>query len=286
MENEDKPKVRSIETYTDDMLKVLETDKGGIIKKIIEEEDLKEERKKAYSPENIRNKALIWTGSILLIIAVASLFFVFVYNKKIATVPIVPQFTPIIFTDKNSFFPIDELSEKKNIISLINERAVSTEVKKEGIEGMHLTEKGITITAQNFLSKIKGGFPAEGAQYLESNFLLGVFRDKEDNKHPFVLLKVRSFPEIFPYMRAWEGRMFTDLHDFFNVSLIPQNSYLQAKNFQDEIVMNKSARVLYDSEENVVFMYIFADDNSIIITDSMVSAKEVINRIASSKVRK
>jgi hypothetical protein len=80
--------------------------------------------------------------------------------------------------------------------------------------------------------------------------------------------------------------MFSDMRGFFGISLSADTKYLLTKNFEDGIVVNKNARILYDKDNNIVMMYIFADDNSVIITNSTNAAREVILRLAASQIKK
>ena len=59
-----------------------------------------------------------------------------------------------------------------------------------------------------------------------------------------------------------------------------------AKDFEDGIVQNQNARILYDAEKKIVMMYIFADENSVIITGTESAAREIMLRLASSRVKK
>ncbi len=114
----------------------------------------------------------------------------------------------------------------------------------------------------------------------------GIKSSHPKNKDLFILLKYRSFSDVFAPMRSWENKMFEDLNEFFGYSISTDTSYLLTKNFEDGIVQNKNARILRDDDGNIVIMYVYTDDNSLIITNSQDATKEVIGRLASSKVRK
>jgi hypothetical protein len=101
----------------------------------------------------------------------------------------------------------------------------------------------------------------------------------------FILLKVRSTADIFNALRAWEGKMFFDLHGFLGINISSDTNYLLTKEFQDGIVENKNARILYDKMSKIVLMYIFADDNSVIITNAQNSAREIMLRLAGSQTK-
>lgn len=107
-----------------------------------------------------------------------------------------------------------------------------------------------------------------------------------NTKDPFILIKTRSFSDVFPIFRAWENKMFTDLHGFFGISITPETNYLLTKDWQDGIIQNKNARILYDADGTIVFMYVFIDENNVLITNTERATEEIIARIAGSKVRK
>lgn len=110
--------------------------------------------------------------------------------------------------------------------------------------------------------------------------------ENPSRKDLFMLLRVRSFQDVFPTMKSWENKMFLDLHSFFGVDISVDTNYLLTKDFEDGIVQNKNARILYDKEFNIVLMYVYVDDNSVIITNTEDAVREIIKRLAASKVRK
>jgi hypothetical protein len=119
---------------------------------------------------------------------------------------------------------------------------------------------------------------------VNNNFLLGAVNG--DTKDFFILLKMRSISDIFDSLRAWENKMFYDLHGFFGIDVSLQTNYLLTANFQDGIIGNKNARILYDKNNKIVMMYIFADDNSVIITNTENAAQEIMLRLAASQIKK
>ena len=130
--------------------------------------------------------------------------------------------------------------------------------------------------------------PDKSPLLVSDNFLMGVVNNGTDPAIPnregfFILIKVRSTADIFDSLRAWEGKMFTDLRGFLGVPISADTNYLFTKDFEDGIVENKNSRILYDKNGKVVIMYIFADDNSVIITNSYNSAHEIMLRLTSAK---
>ena len=281
---DNKLKNKNVETYTADMVKAIESDKGGLIKKIIHEEEEHEALKKELSPDSKKNRAFMFISIILIILALAALVFLIFLNQKINTVPIMPQFSSIIFADQTNFLPVDGLTKEK-IAETISNQANNTKVKTGGMEGIYLTENQKVIGFKQFATFMKSNLTTDQLSLISDNFLLGVLNEK-NTKDLFMFLKVKSFSDIFPVMQNWESKMLYDLHGFFGVKLSPDTNYLFTKSFEDGIVANKNARILRDNNGQIVLMYVFADDNSIFITNSENAVSEIILRLNSSQIKK
>lgn len=278
-----------VQTYAGDMAEVLENDKEGLVKKIIHGEEMHEQEKKNLSPESRKNKIFMFVGIVLVMIALGTLSFFF-FRKNSNTVPVDRQFTPLIFNDRSTYLEVLGLN-KDEIMQTVLNQVNATEVKSNGVEGIYLTENKQIMGLRRFITLTKSNFiPGNNLLFINDNFLLGVVNvgigpTETTRKGFFILLKVRSTADIFDALRAWEGKMFFDLYKFFGVNLSKDTNYLLAKNFEDGIVDNKNARVLYDKDGKIVMMYIFADDNSVIITDSESAAHEIMLRLASSQTK-
>ncbi|MEK9182737.1 MAG: hypothetical protein AAB809_01520 [Patescibacteria group bacterium] len=286
-------KNKKVETYAEDIAKAIEDDKGGLIRKIIHLEEEHEIEKKSVSPEAKRNKIFVSAGVLLVLTTSALLFYLFL-KDDINTVEIEKQFTPLIFYNRSDFIEVSGFNKEK-IAQATLSAVLNTKVKTGGVEGMYLIENKKVVGFKRFIELIKGSFvsrnPLDNSSFVEDHFLVGVVNSKTQPDVSrggdfFILLKVRSFTDVFDSMRAWENKMFLDLHEFFGVALSSETEYLLTKDFENGVVENKNARVLYNKDQEVVVMYIFADDNSIIITNTSAAAQEIILRLASNQVEK
>lgn len=279
-----------VETYAEDVAKVIENDREGLVKKIIHGEEEREKEKKNLSPRSKKNKLFMLIGFLLILIASAILFFLF-FKKSPSAVSIEKQFTPIIFNDQSVFVEVSALN-KEEIARIVSSEINTATIKEGGVEGIYLTENKKIIGLRRFISLIKGNFiPGDNTFFVNDNFLLGTVNIETSSAvkiRPgfFILLKVRGTADIFDTLREWEGKMLSDLSPFLGINLSSDTNYLFTKEFQDGIVNNKNARVLYDKMEKAVLMYIFADDNSVIITDTEKAAREIMRRLASSQKKK
>ncbi len=280
MENELKPK--QIETFAGDMAKVLDNPEEGMIKKLIEEQEAHDIDKKIYSPDSARNKFFIFGSFFLVAIGVIGLFFIYM-TKNPSVLEIDPQLNPLIFLDHNSTVEVGKLS-KEDIYAAVLSEVEKSEVKQNGVEGIYLFENNKVVGLRRLIALLKGNLSLNPDSFIEDNFLSGVVHN--ENKDFFILMKMRSHTDAFSDMRIWEDKMFLDLHGFFGFEVSPETSYLLTKDFEDGFMQNQNARILYDNEGNIVMSYVYADNNSILIINSEVATKEVIQRLASSKVKK
>jgi hypothetical protein len=276
-----------VETYAEDMAEVLENDKEGLIKKIIHGEEKHEEEKKNLSPESRKNKFFMFISILLTSLALMTLLF-FLFRKNTNTVEVAQQFTPIIFNDQSVFLEVAGLKKEEITQTVLNE-VNNTKVKISGVKGIYLTENKKIIGLRRFITLIGSSFvPDSNPVLVSDNFLMGSVLVGLKASSPFagdffILLKVRSTADVFASMRVWETKMFSDLAPFLGISVSKETNYLFTKNFEDGVVDNKNARILYDKNNQSILTYIFADDNSVVITSSQNAAHEIILRLASSE---
>ncbi len=277
-----------VETYTSDMAEVLQSDTAGLVKKVIHSEEEARAEKINSSPLSSRNKFFLIAGIALIVLGAATLAF-FIFQTQNNTVPVAPQFVPLIFTDQSAYLEVAGLS-KDVLAQTVQNEIDNTKVKQGGVEGIYLTENKQNIVGlRRFLALIEGSFlPGDDTTLVDDNFLMGAVNNSEIGVAPgfFMLIKTRSTADIFDSLRSWEPKILNDLHGFLGVPINSDTNYLLTQSFADGIVQNKNARILKDKDGKLVVMYIFADDNSVIITDSQSAAEEVMLRLASAQSRK
>ncbi|MEK7088545.1 MAG: hypothetical protein AAB913_00260 [Patescibacteria group bacterium] len=290
MENDGKLKNKNVETYTDDMVKAIESDKGGLIKKIIHEEEEHEAEKINLSPKSRKNRLFMFISIVLIFLALAVLIFLAFFNENINIVSITPQTTSIIFTDQTDFKAIDGFN-KDQIIGTILNQINNTKIKTGGVGGIYLTENKKVVSFKKFNALIKSNLILDQSNLISDNFLLGAVNKEVKSTlsvgdNFFILLKVRSFTDIFPVMLSWENKMLYDLSGFFGININPLTNYLFTKDWQNGIVENKNARILKNKDGKIILMYVYVNDSFVIITNSEIATREIILRLASSQIKK
>ncbi|MBI5139265.1 hypothetical protein HZA26_01500, partial [Candidatus Nomurabacteria bacterium] len=210
------------------------------------------------------------------------LYFFINSPEEIQAPPAPVQFTPLIFTEKSSFIEVDPTSEDPIYKSILKEFD-SSDVKKDGILAVYLTENKKLVELSRFLKIIDADFAISDPEIFSESFLIGML--KNETEYPFLLLKIKSFADVFNDLRLWEEKIFYDLHDFFKIKVDVSNNYLLTKDFEDGVVQNKNARVLYSKDGVPVLMYVFIDDNSVVLSSSENVVKEIILRLDSAKIK-
>ncbi len=179
MKNKDDNKLKSkiIKTYTQDMAKAIENDKGGLIKKIIHEDEKHKDRSRNLSPKSRKNKVFMFISIILIFLSLFVLIFLVFLKKKINTVSIKPQFSSIIFTDQTNFEAIDGL-KKNQIEKSISNQISNSKIKIGEVEGIYLTENKKIIGFRRFVTLLESSLNLDKANLINNHFLLGVVNDK------------------------------------------------------------------------------------------------------------
>ena len=221
-------------------------------------------------------------GALFIIFSFSTLFYL-IFMRDVATVSVEKQFRPLIFHDTSIFIEVKDF-KKEEIAQAVSNKVNTTKVKNKGVEGIYLTSDKKVIGFTKFIELIKGNFILNDIDLVDDNFLLGVVNGA--TKDFFILLKARSMADIFGTLRAWENKMFFDFYGFFGKEISPETKDLLTANFEDGVVENKNARILYDEDRKIVMMYIFANDTSVIITNTENAAQEIMLRLASSGVKK
>lgn len=276
-------KSKVVETYAADMTKAIDGSEGIYIKKIIEEQEKREKENINLSPESKKNKTFMLVGLVLIVFGIISLLSFFIFKKEVLTVDVTPSFSPLVYLDGIQFLGIDGFSRDQIAQSIFNE-SILTKVKLGGVEGMYLTVNKQVIGLKDFMILLAPEVDLTKMVFVSNNFLLGVHN--ADTKNVFVLIKMRSFSDIFEVMRSWEDNMFNDLHTLFGTDLNMNTKYLLTKDFEDGIIQNHNARILRDANGNIVMMYAYLDDTSMLLTNSESTAREIMLRLSAGTIRK
>lgn len=271
-------------TLTEDILHTVEGGKLGAVKEIIDAEEQKEMEKKNFSPTANKNTMYIVLGVLLLL---SGVFIAYYFTTKIMN-------NQSIFSANQG--PKDILRSEQNInVDISNlykleaSRAVYEASQKSAITKGQLARiiiinNGNLVTLPGLLKALDGNFSPSSEFGISENFVFGVV--SSDAKYPFLMVNITNINKAFPKIQNWESKMFLDLYGLFGFDLDSEKRYLLNKPFEDVIVKNKNARALLDEDGGFVFMYVFANDNTMIFSTSHEAVEEILERIRVAELQK
>lgn len=276
---------KGVHTLNQDISHEAEAGTPGTIKAIIDAAEGKEEEKEKTTIHYSVNQLYMIFGFIALILSAGLLYYFifFIAKEKTTVTPFAQSVKSLFVVDKSESIELSGLTKTKIIKAMhdVSEKAVLPEGQVESFT-LNLNKQKISLN--NFLSLIEANLVLPTGNVFSQDFMFGVYNSSGNN--PFIILQVKNMNDAFPAMRSWEHKMLYDLGGVFGYELSPETQYLLTKDFEDVIVQNKNARILYDEFGSPALMYVYLDDTTILITDFPSVASEVIERHARSNVRK
>jgi len=122
---------------------------------------------------------------------------------------------------------------------------------------------------------------------LNNQWMLGTYNDN-GIAMPFIVLTDSFFQNAYAGMIAWENTMPDDLVDVFGYGnkVNQQNGtstlalYFNIQgDFKDGVIDNRDVRAFTEPNGNILVLYSFVDNNTIVITTDENALVEIINRL-------
>jgi hypothetical protein len=223
--------------------------------------------------ENQSKKFLVLTSVIILLVAGLGIGGWLVFLKESAA----PETTfqppkSLILSEKQEIITLKSES-RSELISLI-QKTIETPISPNSILNipvlLETKDKKEFLQAKNFFSILGIKPPANLVQSLEGPFMLGIFYQKQN----FLILKIKSFDLALSGMRDWEKNIAQDLKEIFQI----QNVSPINQKFQDKIIKNRDARILYDVSGNPILVYAFVGKNYLVIAPDSDTLEEIFRR--------
>jgi hypothetical protein len=270
-----------VRTYSSDMAKTVQ-EKGSDAYRIARVEQATKEREfKAIKKQSLTNTLMGIGGAALIFAALLALLY-FSSKSNVTLNPEPATVRPIIFFDNQGRVDTSSQSYDK-ILAAFTAEASSANLAAGQVENVDFTgNAGQSINVVKLLNLLKINPPKEMLRYLDSQYFVGIYNDA-GSKLPFIILKNNSFADISPIIIGWENTMLDDLAPILGIDVSGANNYLLQKKFEDDIVSNKETRVIKDSAGNIVLMYVFLDEQDILIARNKNTMDEVLLRLYSPK---
>jgi hypothetical protein len=201
-------------------------------------------------------KGVLFTAVAALILAGAGYGIVRIANDRSKQAPVQPSqeqlsvelvpYTHVL----SLFFDSSVTSDREALATKIG-----AEAKASG-EGVTFYQSSIPL--KYLLATLSPSMPSEYQRSLEEKAFFG-----GSSQGNFLILKFDSYDLVYAGMLQWEKTMQKDLFPLFGIS-----SEREMKGFEDRIVSNRDTRVAVDRKGNLLFMYGFYGDHTMIFAQN------------------
>ncbi len=303
---------KTIRTYESDIANAIQHRQTSQASMVIASEEKKREQEKnivivrgndSEAPKN-RNK---WLKNILMIIAslillgagVAVAYYFYTISPLSVRQPSTPTatstsviVTSIITPDLQKVLDITGQTPA-GIISGVMKESQANPLPNGGILEIVMgkqassTQNGKTstltrVTGPQFISMIGLVPPNALTSSLTSQWMFGFYSSPNDNSAgttsaPFVVFTDNFFQNAFAGMLSWESTMPSDFSALFGI----QPAEWSGGSFHDKLIKNKNVREFTNSDGNVLFLYSFIDNNTLVIAQNEAALGEIITRFES-----
>lgn len=250
------------------------------------------------TPAPKRRGRVVIVFAFILLISLVVLAYLFVLPKlgaiKIPTVSL-PVFekaaeiiTPPVISIVEPLAPsmIPAQSEKRFDISSETTTQVVAKIATEkgkgtyagSIKNLYFTGTGIAtstteISANRFLSFMNAQAPSILSRTLEEQFMVGFFGEANGGATPFIILNVSDHNTGLAGMLEWESSLPEFFNTLFTIKVTATKPSI--RKFTSVLVNEKDARML-EINSVIKIIYVFANQNSIIISGSQSAAEELL----------
>jgi len=272
------PRKPILRTMKSDMQEYINRQKMSIID--IAGKQAKKQGLKISSPYTNWANKLITIAVIILVISSVGIFGYTAVKKKNSQ-------TTKKTTEKNLPAPIVSTDEQRTIILSGNNQEDNKKIIEEALHSnialgnlvnfIFTDENKNILTADQFFKYLSVDSPLGFSSFLSDKFMFGVY--SLDINEPFIILKIRSYENVFALMLKWEKTMKNDLRVIVSDNGIPPYSA-----FQDKIIKNHDTRILYGQNGQINILYSFLDKETLIITPGIDTFEEVLRRLSSSRI--
>jgi hypothetical protein len=277
-----------VRTYATDIGEMMKKQKGSVIKIALAEQKRRDEYKKKTDPTATRNIVVVMLGFVLIVGGIM----IFIYTvmnraRPVEVTNFVPTLPSFIFTENQVQIDVTELN-RTELIAAIRAQVNNMTLGAETINNLFVSYRGVSGQAQipstAFLQKLGVDIPDTLALNLYPEFSLGVYSLPEGNDL-FMILRVKDFNEAFSAMREWESYMLTEMVRLYSIDTKDYGKEIFTKDFENETIYNKEARILKDKAGKAILSYIFLDTRTVMITTQTDSVGEVIKRINQQTIK-
>ena len=301
---------KSVRTYEGDALEALRG-KNISLGGVFTAEAKKREETGDFSSVDVEgdktDKKRVLMVSLIVLFALASILLIgFTIYQKISPEEdlLPPSVETLLPADLSINLDVSENSPGEIISALVKARdeAVGSLGKVTSINLFSKDASGreIFLEATDFLESISSRASGRFLRSLLPEFFIGVHIF--DGNQPFIVFKIDSYESAFAGMLDFEPYLKNDLSKFFeskvgiilnptgdsattSENIVEEKLPLAPKSFEDLVVRNKDTRVLRNEDGQVILMYSFANQETLVITTNENTFREALDRLSAGNLR-
>jgi len=272
-----------IRTYQGDVASALDTQSESLISIQQRESERRRATGEMSPPEHTgreRTVLLVVGAILLLVLGGTGGWYTYQEFIKKTTLPAptvsLNRFVSVL---EESKLEVSSTTPRSNLIKLIREKTdaslPSGEIRHIVLQESTSAESSL-ISTQTLMRNLETRAPSSLIRNFDELFMLGTIGTETQSN--FLIIKLASYENVFAGMLAWENHIAQDIGPLFQTS--DQLRDIPSPNtFTDIITRNKDARALLDPLGEVVLLYSFLDNNTMIITDNLEALRVIITRL-------
>ncbi|MCK9351343.1 MAG: hypothetical protein WCT49_00320 [Candidatus Paceibacterota bacterium] len=281
---EDISALPTLRTYKKDVAGTIKDQKTSLVRMVLEEEKARAKRELNESPQSGKNLPLILFSVVFLLLSIGVVYYAFFRPVDKNNVFTELNVVPLLGTEHNKEIVVTGKSAK-DLSSEIS-RNINGDIKLDTIEFVYFVNKD-TVTTEDGVTETKTilriddlfnilhiPIPQNLLRSLKTDYMFG-FHNFNGNQ-PFLVLKTDYYDSAFAEMLSWEPTMLDDIYPLFRLLTADD---LRGRAWVDVVAKNKDTRQLKDFSDETVLVYIFKDQNTIILSTSENTLFEVARRL-------
>ncbi len=288
---------KPLRTYEGDVAEALARKKSSVMSMVVAE------NKRDTGSESISNKPPSQAGKKLLLVLVSFIFVgagiagaYYLYLQS----PLVPdepakqavKIASIVTPDSQKVISVNSM-KRDQLITFLSSEFQKYEVGADKIlELIPATTNGSTtlrVTGSQFINTLEFDMPDILKRSLTDRWMLGVHNSNEQDL-PFMIFTTDFFQNAFAGMLKWEPSMPENLANLLGfrdraqsndpLSTTSIASFFNIRGtFEDKTVRNRDVREFISERGEMLFLYDFIDENTIIIATSESTISALLDRI-------
>lgn len=291
--------MKTIRTYKSDVVEEMKKQKSSLTSMVLAEKDKQQKQGKFAPKAKPDKKIFILLGGTFMVLVIGVVGYLLVKpnpntgneNQEIT----VQQISTLILPNYKREIYVDRVKRDNIITALQKEKAetsiplgyviqffITTEDKTKSFVIEDEPDYKLMVTTESFFDGIESKIPNSLVRNLGQEFIFGYHSSLGNN--PFLILKVKSYNNVFAGMLEWEKTMYRDLSPVF----VKDGSKMSLDNnpFKDVVVSNRDVRAILNSAGKIELAYSFPNPETLIIANNETTLQELYRRVTNARLER